>query len=182
MGMSTTRLSIAIGGLLVVACQFACKNETKDETKEQRPTANVTATVTATPKPSAVDPSAVELVLHTSLGPLKLGTPKDDVEKLGLLKVHPKYSGMTIPYNVYYDAAGKASRIETSLKYSPSDVRVGTATILRTMGFEDVKKLLGDCVDDPPADGGTTSKCRGGSLWVQIGSGSIDEVWISVVA
>jgi len=95
-----------------------------------------------------------------------------------VLKVHPQYSGMTIPYTVYYDAAGKAKRIQLSLKHAPSDVKVGTLVIPRTATYEDVKALLKDCKDEPPAKGGTTSKCRGGTVNVSFGSGSPTEVWL----
>ncbi|MEO7096281.1 MAG: hypothetical protein ABI175_23685, partial [Polyangiales bacterium] len=120
----------------------------------------------------------IELVPKASFGPIKLGATKKEIEALGVLTVHPQYSGMTIPYTVYYDAAGKAKRIQLTFKYAPADVKVGTLTIPRTATFDDVKKLLADCKDEPPATGGTTSKCRGGTVNVSIGGGSPTEVWL----
>jgi hypothetical protein len=55
---------------------------------------------------------------------------------------------------------------------------VGSVVIPRTASMVFVKKLLGDCKDELPASGGTTSKCRGGDVNVSIGSGSPSEVWI----
>ena len=134
------------------------------------PTASAPATVATG--------GAIALVPGTSFGPIRLGESKADIEAAGLLRVHPQYSGMTIPYTVYYDNAGHAKRIQLSLQFAPADVDVGGTLIPRTATFEGVKSLLGDCKDQPPAIGGTTSKCRGGAVNVSIGSGSPHEVWI----
>jgi hypothetical protein len=85
---------------------------------------------------------------------------------------------MTIPFTVSYDGAGKVKSIQLTLKHASGDVTIGSTTIPRTATFDDARKLLGDCKDEPPAIGGTTTKCRGGAVNVQIGSGSPTEVWI----
>jgi hypothetical protein len=145
--------------------------------QEEAPPAAAPKTV-AKAAPSADTSGAIELVPNTSFGPIRLGETKAEIEAAGLLRVHPHYSAMTIPYTVYYDGAGKAKRIQLSLEHAPADVKVGSLIIPRTASFEGVKSLLGDCKDEPPAIGGTTSKCRGGAVNVSIGSGSPHEVWI----
>jgi hypothetical protein len=127
---------------------------------------------------SASTSTTLDLVPKTSFGPIRLGATKTEIEALGILKTHPQYSAMTIPYTVYYDKAGSAQRIQVSLKHAPADIKVGSVVIPRTATMDDVKKLLGDCKDEPPAIGGTTSKCRNGEVNVSIGSGSPTEVWI----
>jgi hypothetical protein len=132
------------------------------------------------PAPAAPAPSGkeIELVPGASLGPIKLGMTKADVDALGILTVHPQYSGMTIPFTVYYDKDGKARDVEVTLKHATADVKIGTVIIPRTATYDDAKKLLGDCKDNPPAIGGTTTVCRGGGVKVSYGSGSPTEIWI----
>jgi len=175
----------AVGCLsvILVGCEKGPEaTATPAATLKAAPTASAAATASvAPPKTSASTPSteaAIELVPKVSFGPIRLGASKADIEALGVLKVHPQYSGMTIPYSVYYDTAGKANRIQLTLKYAPGDVKVGSLTIPRTATFDDVKSLLTDCKDQPPATGGTTSKCREGTVNVSIGSGSPAEVWL----
>ena len=190
-------LALACVSVVVVACDkppeppastAASTNKPAPMASAPAPIATPTVSASATTSDSAASASAsstttatgptIELVPKTSFGPIKLGATKKEVEALGVLKVHPQYSGMTIPYTVYYDATGKAQRIQLTFKYAPGDVKVGTLTIPRTASFDDVKKLLGDCKDQPPATGGTTSKCRDGAVNVSIGSGSPTEVWL----
>ena len=139
---------------------------------------NATSSSTTTTVSSAPSAATIELVPKTSFGPIRLGMTKADIQALGILAVHPQYSGMTIPYTVYYDAAGKATRIQLTLKHAPADVSIGALTVPRTATFADAKSLLADCKDEPPAKGGSTSKCRGGAVNVSIGSGSPSEVWL----
>ena len=130
------------------------------------------------PTSAAPSPKTIELVPGASLGPIKLGMTKKQVEALGILKVHPQYSGMTIPFTVWYDKDGKARDIEVTLKHAPNDIKIGTVIIPRSATYDDAKKLLGDCKDNPPAIGGTTTVCRGGGVKVSYGSGSPSEIWI----
>ena len=129
---------------------------------------------------SAADAQArpIELVPKTSLGPIRIGAKKADVDALRILKTHPQYSAMTVPYTVYYDAAGAVTRVQLTLKYAPADVKVGALVIPRTATFEQVKNLLGDCKDLGARHGGVISKCRSGGVTVSVGSGSPTEVWI----
>ena len=120
----------------------------------------------------------IELVPRASFGPIRLGAKKADVDALGILRTHPQYGAMTIPYTVYYDAAGTATRVQLTLKYAPADVKVGALVIPRTATFEQVKTLFGDCKDRPPRHGGVISDCRNGAVSVSVGSGSPTEVWI----
>lgn len=159
----------------VVAC--LCLSMAACSKSEEQSPSPATAKTASAPAKNASGGEIV-LVPGASFGPLRLGESKAEIEDTGLLRVHPQYSGMTIPYTVYYDGAGKAKRIQLSLQFAPADVDVGGTIIPRTATFEAVKTLLGDCKDEPPAIGGTTSKCRGGAVNVSIGSGSPHEVWI----
>jgi hypothetical protein len=162
-------LLVACLCLVVAACS---------KSEEQSPSPSTPKAVATETTAKVASGGEIALVPGTSFGPIRLGESKADIEAAGLLRVHPQYSGMTIPYTVYYDNAGHAKRIQLSLQFAPADVDVGGTIIPRTATFEGVKSLLGDCKDQPPAIGGTTSKCRGGAVNVSIGSGSPHEVWI----
>ena len=127
-------------------------------------------------------PGDVILVPGTSLGPLRLGALKREIAALGLLQTHPRFSAMTVPYNVAYDGAGKAKRIGVSLKYAPGDVRVGATTIPRDASYDEAFALLGDCKQGPPMIGGGQAACRGGAVGLSVGSGSPSEVWVDVAS
>jgi hypothetical protein len=111
-----------------------------------------------------------------------LGASRAEVEGLGVLEEHPRYSAMTVPYTVGYDSGGKAERIQLSLKHAARDVTIGALTIPREATFSEVKALLGDCKDRPEVKGGSGSDCRGGLVGVSIGSGAPDEVWLEIVS
>lgn len=132
------------------------------------------------PAASAPTSAAIEVVPNESIGPLRLGAARSDVDALGLLRVHPRYSGMTVPYTVGYDAAGHVDKIQVSMLHASGEVRVGGVTIPHTATLAQARQLLGDCIDSPPAEGGTTSVCRGGAVTLSVGSGSIDELWVAV--
>jgi hypothetical protein len=170
-------LALVCASVVAAGCE---KTSPETAPTAAKPTTSTATAPTAAPAgaPLAATNAAISLVPKASFGPIGLGASKADIEVMGILKTHPQYSGMTIPYTVYYDAAGKAKRIQLSLMYAASDVTVGNVTIPRSASMDDVKKLLGDCVDEPPAEGGTTSKCRGGTVNVSIGSGNAAEVWL----
>jgi hypothetical protein len=161
----------AMKSLLLLVCLSVVAFGCRESSNGAAPAASASTTTTASP-------SSLELVPNASFGPIRIGATKAEVDALGILKPHPQYSAMTIPFTVSYDDAGKVKRVQLTLKHAPGDVTVGSVTIPRTATFDDAKKLLGDCKDEPPAIGGTTSKCRGGAVSVQIGSGSPTEVWI----
>ncbi len=167
------RLAIAFLSIGLCAC----------DKKDAQPTASPVASQPAASQPAASQPTAtagVELMPGKSFGPLRLGMTKAEVDALSLLKVHPQYSGMTIPFTVHYDDTGKAKRIQMSLKHAMGDVKIGSLIIPTTATFESAKTLLGDCKDNPPAKGGTTSVCRGGAVSVSFGSGSPSEIWVEL--
>lgn len=171
-----TKYSVfAISYLLTVTS--GCQPSTTSTAAPQK-----SATTAATASVSSPGKQAIELVPKVSFGPIRLGASKADVEGLGILKEHPSYSAMTAPYTVGYDAAGKAQRIQLSLKHAAADVTLGTLTIPRDATFREVKALLGDCKDRPPARGGTGSDCRGGLVGVSIGSAAPKEVWLEIAA
>ncbi|RLB45961.1 MAG: hypothetical protein DRJ42_28785 [Deltaproteobacteria bacterium] len=120
------------------------------------------------------------IVPGQSIGPIRIGSSRAEVEALGVLSPHPMYSGMTIPYTVYYDDADAVHQVEVTLMHGATDIRIGSAVIPRSATMEEAKTLLGDCVDDEPADGGTTSTCRDGGLQVIVGSGDPTEVWLRI--
>lgn len=170
--MRKNSLALMVGLCLVPACE-------KPPAPPAPTTAAAKETTSATPAATTASTGAeLELVPKTSFGPIRLGASKADIEALGILKVHPQYSAMTVPFTVYYDGAGKAKRIQLSLQHAPADVRIGSLVIPRSATFADAKALLADCKDEPPAIGGTTTKCRGGAVNVSIGSGSPTEVWL----
>lgn len=174
--------------ICVLAVASGCEKRADGPPAGVKPVASAAAVPTplssgsAAAAPIAAAPGSaattIDLVPSASFGPLSLGARKTDIEAMGILKTHPQYSGMTIPYTVYYDDAGRATRIQLSLAHAPADVAVGAVTIPRTATFDDVKRLLADCKDEPLAVGGMTSKCRGGAVNVSVGSASATEVWL----
>jgi hypothetical protein len=114
------------------------------------------------------------------IGAIRLGMSKAEIEALGILTTHPQYSGMTIPISVYYDDAGIAKTVEISLTHSDKDVAIGELTIPRTAGVNEIRELLGDCEEPKVNKGATMHSCRGGAVFIAIGSGNPEEVWLRV--
>ncbi len=121
-----------------------------------------------------------ELVPGTSVGPVRIGMSKAEIEALGILEVHPQYSGMTLPITAYYDDAGKAKTVEVSLLNGNRDVVIGDVTIPRSASVDDIRKLLGDCEEPQVNKGGTIHSCREGGVLITIGSASPSEIWLRV--
>jgi hypothetical protein len=123
---------------------------------------------------------AYELVPNESIGPVRIGMSKAEIEALGILQTHPQYSGMTIPISVYYDDADKAKTIEVSFIHSPIDVTIGELLIPRSASVNEIRELLGDCQEPQVNKGGTMHSCRDGGVWIAIGSGNPEETWLRV--
>jgi hypothetical protein len=115
-----------------------------------------------------------------SIGPIRIGMSKAEIEALGILSTHPQYSGMTIPISVYYDETGNAKTVEISLTHSDKDVSVGDVVIPRSAGVNEIRELLGDCEEPKTNKGGTMHACRGGAMSIAIGSGNAEEVWLRI--
>jgi hypothetical protein len=113
-----------------------------------------------------------------AIGPVRVGMSKAEIEALGILATHPKFSAMTIPITVYYDEADNAKTIEISLAHTDKDVTVGQVTIPRTASVDLIRELLGDCKDPEVNTGAAMYPCRGGAMFIAIGSGSPDEIWL----
>jgi len=113
-----------------------------------------------------------------AVGAIRLGMLRAEVEGLKLLHRHPRYSGMTVPYQVAYDESDRVARVMVSLVRAPADVQVGGTTLPRGTRFLEARKLLGDCSEPEIGFGGGRFTCRGGSVEVSGGSGEPDEIWI----
>lgn len=118
-----------------------------------------------------------EIVPGKQMGPLRLGMSRADVDALGILKTHPQYSGMTLPYTVYYEDDVLVSA-ELSLMHATETVKVGELSFDKTTSMQAAIKLLGDCQASEAQRGGTTTSCRSGGLKVAVGSGNPSEVWL----
>jgi hypothetical protein len=172
--MLTHRLSLVV--LLAAACTPAQdpKQATKREALEQP----------AEPKPELPPQPAsgptYALAPGEAIGPIRIGMSKAEIEALGILETHPQFSAMTIPISVYYDESEKAKTVEISLTHSDEDVAIGDVVIPRTANVEQIRKLLGDCSEPEVNKGGTMHACRGGAVFIAIGSGNPDEVWLRI--
>lgn len=120
------------------------------------------------------------LIPGERIGHVRIGMSKAEIEALGILDTHPQYSGMTIPISVYYDEAGKAESVEISLTHSDRDVSIGEVAIPRTASVDQIRELLGDCEEPKINKGGTMHGCRAGTVFIAIGGGSPDEVWLRI--
>jgi hypothetical protein len=119
------------------------------------------------------------LVESTFIGPIKIGMSRLDVEKLNILRIHPQFSGMTIPFNVYYQD-DVVRKISVSLKYIQAPLRVGSVVIAEDLDIGTVVKEIGDCDGPLIMEGGKDWECREGQLRLSVGSTSVDEVWLSI--
>jgi hypothetical protein len=133
------------------------------------------------PPPSAppAAPATVEIVPGVAVGPIRIGMRRDEVERLRVLRPHPRWSGRTVPFHVAYDDGDRVALVEISLLRAPADVRVGEAVLPRGTTFLEARKILGgDCTQPEIGFGGGTFSCRDNRVDVMGGSGSPDEIWI----
>ncbi len=130
----------------------------------------------------ATDPSIVEIVPGDHAGPMQMGMTRAEVEALGILRPHPHYSAMTVPYDLTYDDDGRVLRIEVSLEHVPSDVRIGEALLPRNADLSRARALLGDCVEGMGTMGRREHylQCRAGGLSLMSGGETGQEVWIEL--
>lgn len=171
--MLARRLALPLLILLAAAC--TSQQDTKSAPKQDAPKQEIPKP--AEPPPKAPTDPAFELVPGEAIGPVRVGMSKSDVQAIGM-KVHPKFSGMTIPITVYYDDAEKVRTIEISLVHTDRDVRVGDVTIPRTSSIDQIRELLGDCKDPEINTGASIYPCRNGSVLIAIGSGDSGEIWL----
>jgi hypothetical protein len=140
------------------------------------------------PSPPAVpEPESgkrLELVITPgiSVGPIRIGMLRAEVEALGLLHRHPHFPGMTTPYEVHYGDDGRVARVLVSLLGAPGDVRVGKIVVPRGTRFGEAPRILGDCAKPDVGFGGGQFTCLGGSIEVVGGSGAPNELWIGTHA
>lgn len=149
-------------------------------------TGTETPSVASTPEePTAHDDYlrdgvVIPIVPGRSIGPIAIGMSRAEIEALGLLTTHPRFSGMTVPFNVYYGDDDRAEKVEVSFHYAPGNFSVGETLIARTASAEEALAILGDCRALEPARGATSYACREGNLRVMIGSGDPDDTWLRV--
>jgi hypothetical protein len=165
--------------LLATACTPAqdTNKAAKQAAPEQpEPKQPVEPTPELPPQPASGPTYA--LVPGGAIGPIRVGMSKAEIEALGILTTHPQFSGMTIPISVYYDEADKAKTFEISLAHSDKDVTIGDVTIPKTASIDRIRELLGDCKEPEINIGGTLYPCRGGTMFIAIGSGGPNEIWL----
>jgi hypothetical protein len=124
--------------------------------------------------------STYALVPGESIGQVRIGMSKAEIEALGILVTHPQYSGMTIPISVYYDESDNAKTVEISLIHTDKDVSIGELVIPKSARVNEIRELLGDCAEPQVNKGATMHACRGGAMSIAIGSGNPDEVWLRI--
>jgi hypothetical protein len=167
-------------GLLAIAC--TAKQDTKEEKQSATPQPASSPSEPATPAPATPAPASgptVALMPGQAIGPVSFGMAKADVEALGF-ETHPQFSAMTIPISVYYDDADKVKTIEISLMHSDKDVTISELTVPRSASVEQIRELLGDCQEPEVNIGATMHSCRNGTVFIAIGSGNPDEVWLRI--
>jgi hypothetical protein len=173
-------------GPLVMAC--TPKQDTKQDTKQANKDTKSVTTQPDAPKPDAPKPDAPKppttptgpsyaLTPGEAIGPVRVGMSKAEIEAHGY-ETHPQFSAMTIPISVYYDKADKAETVEISLMHTDKDVTLGDVTIPKGATVETIRELLGDCKQPEHNIGATMHSCRGGAVFIAIGSGNPDEIWL----
>jgi hypothetical protein len=168
--------------LLLAACTPA--QDTKQAEKKAAPEQVKKQDAPEQPKPEQPPQPAsgptYALAPGEAIGPVRVGMSKAEIEALGILATHPHFSAMTIPITVYYDEADKAKTIEISLAHTDKDVSVGDVTIPKTASIDQIRELLGDCKDPEINTGASMYPCRGGAMFIAIGSGNPEEVWLRI--
>lgn len=177
--MLARRLPLAL--LLATACTPA--QDTKQAPKQETPELPAVEQP-AEPKPElppqpASGPTYV-LIPGEAIGPIRIGMSKAEIEALGILDTHPQFSAMTIPISVFYDEAGQAKTVEISLTHTDKDVSIGEVTIPKAASVDQVRELLGDCEEPVVNRGATMHACRGGAVFIAIGSGNPDDTWLRI--
>lgn len=186
------RLKIMLPCMLLAACsnEQSKATTTKPAAEVSAKPASVapTAPVVADEAPVPVDPAeatvadetgAYTIVVGKQIGPIRVGMSQSEVEALGVLKTHPQYSAMTIPYTVYYED-DVVTGLEVSLAHAMADLRIGDLSIPRTSSMKEAAALLSDCSEPDMLIGGTHIRCLDGGISVGVGSGNPNEVWIRV--
>ncbi len=143
------------------------------EPKAAKPAATKEA---SKPAPLSDDAETIAVVSE-AIGPVRLGMQRAQTDSLSLA-VHPNYSGMTVPYNLYFDG-DVVSGISLSLAQAKRPVTVLGREIPAGATLENVAEIVGGCGEPELAIGGTTRHCAEG-IKVTVGSGSPDEVWIRI--
>ncbi len=154
--------------LLAIACTAKKREAPEEQPTETKPE----------PPPQPVKGPTYSLIPGEAIGPVRVGMSKAEIEALGILETHPQFSAMTIPISVYYDEAEKAETIEISLVHTDKDVTIGDVTVPKTAGIDRIRELLGDCKEPEVNIGATMHSCRGGAMFIAIGSGNPDEIWL----
>lgn len=179
--MFARRLPLVL--LLATACTSV--QDTKQAPKQEAPKQPAPEQpVEPEPKPEVPPQPAsgptYALVPGEAIGPVRVGMSKAEIEALGILTTHPQFAAMTIPISVYYDEADKAKSIEISLVHTDKDVSIGDVTIPKSASVDQIRELLGDCQEPEVNKGATMHACRGGAMFIAIGSGNPNEVWLRI--
>jgi hypothetical protein len=174
--------------VLLLATTCTPVQETKEASKPAAPE-QPAVEQPAEPKPAEPKPElppqpasgpTYALAPGEAIGPVRMGMSKAEIEALGILDTHPQFSAMTIPITVYYDEADKAKTIEISLAHTDKDVTIGEVTIPKTASIDQIRELLGDCKEPEVNIGATMYPCRGGAVFIAIGSGNSNEIWLRI--
>lgn len=148
------------------------------------PTSAPTPSTSATSAGRATAPSdpasTVEVRSGVSVGPVVIGTRREDVERLGL-PVRPHPSGqmgddvrMVGPYYVVF-TAGKVSSVQITPAAAHVSLRIGGHTFAPTAGPAEIAAALPGCGPENPGTGGSQRTCDGGKTLVKLGPSCVDE-------
>lgn len=113
------------------------------------------------------------LVPGKSLGPIKLGVTRADVDATGLVvRIDPSGQGgdqvnFAGPFTVIFDAAGRVESVAIDLNKVRRGVHVGGALIPPDATLETATTALGPCEFPQPYDGGMAVSCQGGTLRIE---------------
>ena len=77
-----------------------------------------------------------------------------------------------------YDERANVTRVEASIRATPSAIRIGGVVLPADATLEDARAALGNCEQTVIEEGGSHASCAGGRISLSEGSGTPGEIWI----
>ncbi len=113
------------------------------------------------------------LVPGESIGPVKLGSTRAELNTLGLT-VRPDPSGQAGdqagfagPFTVILDVNERVESIAVDLTKVPKGLHFGASRLMPETSYEDAVTALGPCEAAVPYVGGTATACQGGGVRIE---------------
>jgi hypothetical protein len=167
-------------GLFTLCTVFATSCQKSPSPRVDQAPSVTPAAPSATPQKS----SCLELAPGKSLGPVRLGMNREEIEKLGLpIEEKSKHEGTELLKAGAYQVelcGGKVVEVWLQdLRAAPSCLAFGEKTIQKDLPREQVIARFSECKELPPRKGGSFTECEGGGLRLGYGMGDFLQVRVT---